>query len=39
MEAIRVKLPEDFPAPELPELKLRPERWRNGVSVRIPNWL
>ncbi len=39
MEAIRVKLPEDFPAPELPELKLRPERWRNGVAVRIPNWL
>ncbi len=38
-DSIRVRLPEDFPAPPLPALRLPVEAWRNGVAVRVPNWL
>lgn len=39
IEIVELNIRKDFPAPEFPVKKLPDADWRNGLIVRMPNWL
>ena len=39
VEITELDLCRDFPAPDFPVEKIPVEEWRNGLIVRMPNWL
>ncbi|MBQ7394019.1 MAG: lipopolysaccharide heptosyltransferase II [Lentisphaeria bacterium] len=39
VEITELDLCRDFPAPDFPVEKIPEEEWRNGLIVRMPNWL
>ncbi len=39
MKTVRIDITRDYPVPEFPVEKIPLRGWRNGIAVRMPNWL